>query len=102
MCVDTIGTSSFLSCILHNNNDKKSAKVQLRVMTFALLNTKPNIPLQVSLFINNDCVDFTISPFLRHSLIDFFGLQIGRRDVLPHHPTKGCGTSVSRCVTLAA
>ncbi|CAK9232424.1 unnamed protein product [Sphagnum troendelagicum] len=77
MCVDTISTSSFLSCILHNNNDKKSAKVQLRVMTFALLNTKPNIPLQVS-------------------------LQIGRRDVLPHHPTKGCGTYVSRCVTLAA
>ncbi|CAN5973558.1 unnamed protein product [Sphagnum jensenii] len=72
MCVDTISTSSFLSCILHNNNDKKSAKVQLRVMTFALLNTKPNIPLQV------------------------------RRDVLPHHPTKGCGTYVSRCVTLAA
>ncbi|CAK9275876.1 unnamed protein product [Sphagnum jensenii] len=69
----------------------KSAAVQLRVMTFALLNTKPNIPLQVS-----------ISAFLRHSLIDFFSLQIGRGDVLPHHPTKGCGTSVSRCVSLAA
>ncbi|KAH8956322.1 hypothetical protein BDL97_07G033800 [Sphagnum fallax] len=84
MCVWTISTSSFLSCILHNNNDKKSAKV-----TFALLNTKPNIPLQVSIH------------RLRHSLIDFFSLQIGRRDV-SHHPTKGCGTYVSRCVTLAA